>query len=342
MDIQEMVPDEAYMSLIQQSGMLMPWALATVTQLNIPELIGDDRLPVDELARETGADPAALRRLLRYLAVRDVLVEGPAGVFGLGSLGEALRREGTAGTGRLFDPEGFPFRVQMAWSRLPEAIQSGRPGYDMVHGKSFWDDMNAKPERGAGFDAYMAIFTGMWIPSVVSARPWGSYRSFVDVGGGNASMAIALLREAPALRGTIVDLLAVADNARANLKESGVGDRCEVVAGSFFDALPAGADAYLLAQIMHDWPDEQAVRILRRCAEAARPDGHIYVMDRVLAEMATDLMHEEANLLMFNMFGSTERTSAEFADLTAAAGLKVTTIEDLAMGISLIDCVPVP
>ena len=92
-----MVPDEAYARLIQVSGMLMPWALATVTQLNIPELIGDDRLSADELARESGADPAALRRLLRYLALRDVLVEGPAGVFGLGSLGQALRQEATAG-----------------------------------------------------------------------------------------------------------------------------------------------------------------------------------------------------------------------------------------------------
>jgi precorrin-6B methylase 2 len=342
METQEITPDEAYASLIKAYDMLLPWALATVTQLNIPELIGDGRSSADELARKSGADSAALRRLLRYLALRDVLVEGPAGVFGLGSLGEALRKDAAAGAGRLFDPDGFAFRVQMAWSRLPEAIRSGRPGYDMVHGRSFWDDMNSSPELGADFDAKMAVFTSMWIPSVVSARPWGSYRNFVDVGGGNASMAIALLREAPALRGTIVDLPAVANNARANLKQSGVADRCEVVAGSFFDTLPAGADAYLLAQIMHDWPDDQAVRILRRCAEAARPDGHVYVMDRILAEKATDLMHEEANLLMFNMFGATERTSAEFADLTAAADLKITTIEDLAMGISLIDCVPVP
>jgi precorrin-6B methylase 2 len=342
METHEIAPDEAYRRLIQASEMLLPWALATITQLKIPELISGDRCSADELAGKTGANSAALRKLLRYLAVRDVLVEGPAGVFGLGPLGEALRKDAASGPGQLFDPDAFPFRVQMAWSHLPEAIRSGRPGYDLAHGKSFWDDMNSDPERGAGFDEKMAIFTSMWIPSVVSARPWASYRNFVDVGGGNASMAIALLQAAPALRGTIVDLPAVADTARINLNQTGVGDRCDVIAGSFFDPLPAGADAYLLAQIMHDWPDDQAVRILRRCAEAARPDGHVYVMDRVLAEMAADRMHEEANLLMFNMFGATERTSAEFADLTAAADLKITAIEDLAMGISLIDCVPVP
>lgn len=337
-----LIGDEAYARLIDINDMLMPWALATVTQLNIPELIGDGRSSADELARKSGADFAALRRLLRYLSLRDVFVEGPAGVFALGSLGEALRKEAAAGQGRIFDPDGFPFRVQMAWSGLPEAIRSGRPGYDMVHGKPFWDDMNSSKELGADFDAKMAIFTSMWIPGVVSARPWRSYRNFVDVGGGNASMAIALLREAPELHGTIVDLPAVLDNARANLEQSGVADRCALVEGSFFDTLPAGADAYLLAQIMHDWPDDEAVRILRRCAEAAKPDGHIYVMDRILTEKATNPMHELSNLFMFNMFGSTERTGAEFTDLTAAADLRITAIEDLAMGISLIDCVPVP
>ena len=333
-------PDEAYWRLVDTANMLLPWALATITELNLPELIGDDRASASELAAKSGANPAALRKLLRYLAVKDVLVEGPAGTFGLGVLGEALRQD--TGAGQVYDPNGFPFRVQQAWGRLPEAIRSGRPGYEMAHGKSFWDDMDSDPQRRAGFDEKMAIFTSGWIPKVVSARPWASYRSFVDVGGGNASMAIALLGAAPDLRATIVDLPGVVDGARANLSRSGVGDRCEVVAGSFFDPLPAGADVYLLAQIMHDWPDEDAVRILRRCAEAAGPDGHVYVMDRVLPEMATHAAQEEVNLFMFTMFGSTERTAAEFAELTAAADLKITTIDDLAMGFGLIDCVPIP
>lgn len=333
-------PDEAYWRLVDTANMLLPWALATITELNVPELIGDDRVSAGELAAKSGANPAALRKLLRYLAVKDVLVEGPAGTFGLGVLGEALRQD--TGPGQVYDTNGFPFRVQKAWGHLPEAIRSGRPGYEMAHGKSFWDDMDSDPQRRAGFDEKMAIFTSGWIPKVVSARPWASYRSFVDVGGGNASMAIALLGAAPELRGTIVDLPGVVDGARANLSRSGLGDRCEVVAGSFFDPMPAGADVYLLAQIMHDWPDEDAVRILRRCAEAAGPDGHVYVMDRVLPEMATHPGQEEVNLFMFNMFGSTERTAAEFAELTAAADLKITTIDDLAMGFGLIDCVPFP
>jgi hypothetical protein len=105
-------------------------------------------------------------------------------------------------------------------------------------------------------------------PAVAGAYPWGSLGHVVDVGGGNASLLIAILR-AHDLRGTVIDLAGAVGRAEQAIVSAGLGHRADTQAGTFFDALPAGAGGYVLSGVLHDWDDEDAVRILQRCAAVA-------------------------------------------------------------------------
>lgn len=122
--------------------------------------------------------------------------------------------------------------------------------------------------------------------SIVAAYDWGALGHVVDVGGGDGTLLIALLNEYPALRGTIVELPEMAENARKMLDAAGLVERGDVVAGDFFGALPGGAEGYLLCSVLHQWSDEEARTILRNCGSAAAEDGAVFVIEAVPAPVA--------------------------------------------------------
>ena len=163
--------------------------------------------------------------------------------------------------------------------------------------------------------------------SIVAGYPWDTLADVVDVGGGNGTLLTALLTAYPGLRGTLVELGDPAEGARRLFSEAGLAERVSVVAGSFFDPLPQGAGAYLLCNVIGDWNDADAIRILRRCAEAAGITGKVLVVQGVLSGDNTDAT--ASDLTMFLLMGSRERTLDELAGLAAAAGLAMTRVEAL-------------
>lgn len=116
---------------------------------------------------------------------------------------------------------------------------------------------------------------------VVTAYDWGALGDVIDVGGGDGTLLIALLNEYPSLRGTVLELPEMAESARKRFEAAGFGDRAAAVSGDFFAELPAGAEGYLLCAVLGDWDDEDACRILRRCAAAAGEDGAVFVIEPV-------------------------------------------------------------
>jgi hypothetical protein len=162
-----------------------------------------------------------------------------------------------------------------------------------------------------------------WAPAIVSAYDWGSLGRLVDVGGGNGSLLAALLRGHPGLRGTVLDLPTTVEAARARLRAAGLADRGDAVAGSFFDPLPPGAGGYLLCAVLHDWDDQAAGAILRRCAEAAGTSGRVFVVEK----FATDSdQRTEMDLRVLAWFGGRERDLDQLAALAAEAGLGVAAV----------------
>ena len=224
-----------------------------------------------------------------------------------------------------------------AWGTLLSAVRTGKPAYHEAFGRGFWDDLEAHPEIGAKFDELMGP-AGHGMPDwrvLVNPADWESVRTVVDVGGGTGTLLAEILRARPEVRGTLVDLPRPVARSGEVFEAAGVADRATAVAQSFFDPLPAGNDLYVLKNVLGDWPDREATAILKRCAEAARPEG------RVVAFTGAGPGEEASpELLMMVLVGGRGRTLDEFREMAREAGLEVTAVGRQASGRVIAECRP--
>lgn len=299
-----------------------PMAVRVAATLRIADHIAAGLRSARELAVAAGADADAMERLLRYLAVRGLFSRDEAGGYTLTELGEPLRSDHPAGLRAGLDIEGVIGRSELAFTQLLHSVRTGEAAFPQQFGLDFWRDLAADPARRQAFAAVMGSHVPDRSSDIVRGYDWGSLGRLVDVGGGAGAMLIALLKHYPRLHGAVVELAENAEDARSALAAAGLADRGEVVAGSFFDPLPAGAGGYLLSLILHDWGDDPARRILRRCAEAAGTSGAVLVVERV--RVGDDAPHTGMDLRMLALYGGKERRLAELAALARDAGLAVT------------------
>lgn len=318
------------------SDLITPMAVRVAATLRVADRIAVGITTLTELAADVGAEPDALGRLLRYLAARGVFTEPDPGQFALTGSAQPLRDDHPAQIRPLLDFTGALGRADLAFSALLDVVRTGKAGYPMVYGLDFWADLAADPALTKSFDALMAANVVQWEPWL-TAQDWTSTRHIIDVGGGTGALLMALLRAHSHLRGTLVELPITAASAEQALAEAELSKRCDVVAGSFFDPLPAGADVYLLIAIMHNRNDTEATVILRRCAEAAGPGGRVLVGELVATGDEDPQLFTHMDLRMLVYVGGRERTLEEFATLAETAGLTITSVTPAGRG-SLIDC----
>lgn len=297
-----------------------PMAVRVAATLRLADHIAAGLRTAGELAPVVRADPDALERLLSYLAVRGVFDRDAGGRFSLTRLGEALRENHPAGKRALLDIDGLG-RSELSFVQLLHSVRTGEAAFPQQFGGTFWQDLAADPLRATAFDRWMSVNIERRLPDLVEGYDWSELGHLVDVGGGDASLLVALMTRHPLLRGTVLDLDATADAARRALGAAGLADRSDVVAGSFFDQVPAGADGYLLSWILHDWADEPATQILRRCAQAAGEHGRVIVAESIRPDGESP--HTGMDLRMLAFYGGKERGVAELAALAADAGLRV-------------------
>ncbi|MFI6509033.1 methyltransferase [Streptosporangium sp. NPDC050855] len=301
-----------------------PMAIRVAATLRIADRVAAEPRSARELAEQTGAHADALERVLRHLAAKGVLSRDDAGRYALTPLGEPLRTGHPAHLRDMLDIDGAVGRAELSLVRLLHSVRTGEAAYPVQFGRPFWDDLAANPALAASFDARMGADAVERAGEIVSACDWGALGHVVDVGGGDGTLMIALLTRFPALRGTVVDLPGTAETARKALAEAGLADRGDVVPGSFFEPLPRGRGGYLLSSVVHDWDDEAARTILRRCAEAAGDDGSVFVIERIGPDGESP--HTAMDLRMLAYYGGKERRAAELAALAADAGLEAVAV----------------
>ncbi|MBK6869829.1 MAG: hypothetical protein IPG94_00160 [Kineosporiaceae bacterium] len=232
------------------------------------------------------------------------------------------------------------------------------PAFPQRFGADFWNDLAADAHRSADFDALMGGRLAADAPVVATAFDWGTTEHVVDVGGGDGTLLIAILRAHAGLRGTVVDLTGPIARATAAIESAGLRDRAVAREGSFFDALPAGAGGYLLSGVLHDWDDAHARRILQRCAEAATitdptsrtGSGAVFVIDHIdhdhvdhvdTDDAVTTATDTEGDLRMLCYLNGRERTLAQLGELAESAGLQVGSVTP-AGSRSIIELRPAP
>ena len=152
----------------------------------------------------------------------------------------------------------------------------------------------------------------MAVPDVLSAYDFSGISTLMDVGGGLGELMCAILREYPSMRGVVFDLPHCAEGAKKTISDAGLADRCEFIAGSFFESVPTGADAIIMKSIIHDWNDERCVGILQNCHRALPPAARLMLIDKVIPEKLApggdDLFVLLDDLNMLRGPGGCERT----------------------------------
>jgi hypothetical protein len=325
MDADKVLPPVALMRLIL--GGCASLAVRTMVSLNLADHLARGARGVNELAEAADVDVGALRRLLAVLAALGLCerIDGPATVA-LTPMGSLLRSDSPGPFKNLTSVMTAPW-ITRAWEALPEAIRTGETVFDDVHGMGFWEFLAANPDEAAVFNAGMTGGAEQRAAAILEVCDLTGVQTTIDIGGGQGRLVATLLAETPGMRGIVVDRAEVVAGAGSVLASAGVIDRCEVVAADFFVDVPSGGDVYVLAQILHDWADDEALAILRVCAAAMAPGARLIVVEQVLPSTdAVDLIPVLTDINMLVLVGGQERNGAEYSALLEEAGFSGTVV----------------
>lgn len=328
------MPPRDAVNIWSVSDLCTPWCVHVVATLRIADHIAAGNTGIADLAAASGSNSDSLHRVLRHLVGNGLFEEPAPGQFALNEPARALL-DSSARWG--LDLDSFGGRMAYAWGSLLTAVRTGAPAYHTVFGRPFWEDLQAHPDIAASFDALMGPGHGPPDPEVLVTGGWESVRTVVDVGGGTGSLLAEILRVRPTVRGMLVDLPSTVARSGEVFQAAGVTERVTTVGQSFFDPLPAGADLYLLKSVLADWSDREALAILTRCAEAARPSGRIVVLNGVSPDERSG---PSPALLMMVLVGGRERSLTEFRALAAAARLDIQAAERQQSGRFVVECRP--
>jgi O-methyltransferase domain/Dimerisation domain len=321
------------------NGYQVTQAIHVAATLGIADLLRDGPRGSEDLAAQTSTQAPSLHRVLRALGAVGVLHEGDDGRFALTDVGECLRSDAPEPVGGWAAYVGLPSHFA-AWANLLHTVRTGENAFRSVHGNTVWEYRARHPEDGRLFDQAMTDITHRANQHLLEAYDFGRFGTVVDVGGGHGALLAGVLAAHPLVRGVVFDQPHVVAGAPAVLEAAGVADRCQAVGGSFFDAVPAGADAYVLKAILHDWDDEDAVRILGSCRDAITADGAVLVVERELGGPNQNPDGKFSDLNMMVGPGGRERTREEFADLLAAGGFALQRAVPTAIGLSVFEARP--
>lgn len=311
----------AILRLTELADCVIPFAIRAVCELRIADHLAAGALPVAELAARSGSDPAALERTLRALAGKGVFTETGPGAFALTPLAQPLRSDHPVSL-----RQAYPLLVgdTHAWARFDHSLRTGDSAFEHVHGMDYWTYLGRHPEDSARFDGSQAAATRLELRTMLPAYDaWSGLRTVVDVGGGNGAFLAGLLARFPAMRGTVLDLPHVVANAPESLREAGVAERATVVGGSFFDDVPAGADAYLLKRVLYHWTDDRAGVLLSRVRAAMREDSRLLLLEPVVYPGDSAEIGKIYDLILLTMAGGGARTEEQIDTLLTAAGLRM-------------------
>ncbi|NKE61792.1 methyltransferase [Lentzea sp. PSKA42] len=324
------------------SGLVTPMALRVAVTLGLPDRLRADHADADptadpaaadlaasvaRLASELDVNPMALELLLGHLATLGIVERTGTG-YRTTEFGALLCGDAGNGLNNFLHQETAAGRADLAFADLIHSVRTGEPAYPVRYGRDFWTDLAEQPHLRAAFDRQMTWRIREEVPAFVDAIDWSRFPAIVDVGGGPGDLLTAVLRAHPGVRGHLVDLEVAP--ARANFSE--FGDRAEVTAGSFFDPLPAGGDAYLLFNVLHNWDDEQSRRILARVVEAMPRSGRLLVVESIRGVGAST----EMDLVMLVHFGGWERSVEEFQNLASPTGLALESVIEVTEGRSVL------
>ena len=311
--------------------------MGAAARLGVADQLESGALPVGELAARVGAHPQALYRALRACAAVGVFTEQPDQAFANNELSRTLRSNVPGSMRDLAIAQSAPGHWR-PWALLTKAIKAGESTASEALGCDLWDWYRGHPEESAAFTGAMDNLAAQVAAEVTRAIDFSRVRRVVDVGGANGTLVSAVLRAFPDTRGVLLDLAHVVEPVKRTLVAIGLAERCEAVAGDFFEAVPRG-DVMLLKQILHDWNDDQCTVLLRNCAESLPSGGRVLVVEMIISEDGRPCGAHLTDVNMLVLLPGRERTVTEYSRLFAAAGLRLERVHPTQSSFSIVEAV---
>ncbi|WP_327393368.1 MULTISPECIES: methyltransferase [unclassified Streptomyces] len=328
-------------------GHMAARTVRAAVEFGIVDIIGvDGEGTAQEIAERCGTLPQPTHRLLRALAGLGLLTETRPGSFTVTPTGALLSEKDENSFGAFVRMFLDPAMLQ-AWDQLDESIRTGKTAFDTVFGTDFFSYLDKHPDLSARFNSAMSQGTRSITAALPSLYDFARFTTVVDIGGGDGTLLSAVLKGTPALRGVVYDTAGGLAQAKATFEREGVADRATTAVGNFFTAAPRGGDLYLIKSVLHDWNDEQCVRILGHIRDAIPDEGRLLIVEPVMpttAEAQGAGVPYLSDLNMLVNVGGRERTREDFAELCRAAGFSAPSFTPIGPsgGYFAIEAAPVP
>ena len=292
-------------------------AIAAAADLGLADLLANGPLHIDSLAEMTLTHSRSLFRMMRALESAGIFAQVSPRVFANtpvseclrsnvpGSLRSAVRAVLSSGHGE-YD----------AWAGFAHSVRTGEPAFDHVYGYDFWEFLERNPDQRSVYNESQQTASGLFAAAVAGAYDWGRFSVIADLGGGTGTLLKAILDRYAACRGILFDLPEAVSKAIPHA-------RAERAGGSFFEAVPSGADAYILKSVVHDFPDAQVGAILNNIRKVLQPEGRLALVENVITDSPESIWAKWADLHMLALLGGAERTAAEYSELLGNSGFEL-------------------
>jgi O-methyltransferase domain len=314
--------------------------LHVAAKLSLADYLADGPKSADELSGPTGTHAPSLYRAMRALCDLGLFTEDTAHRFSLTPLSEVLKTD-VAGSYKTTVLMLTGDMFCRAMDNLLYSVQTGKPGFEQAFGVPFFDWLENHPEQASMFSQTMVGYHGTEHKAVASAYDFSGLGMIVDVGGATGNFLIAILECYPQPRGILFDMPHVVCDAPALIQSHSLQDRIRIEAGSFFDHVPQGGDAYLLSQIIHDWEEGQCLTVLGNCRNAMKPDSRLLIVERVLPSSGARHPAKRLDISMLVLTGGQERTEQEYRELLSKAGFRLSQIVPTESTVSVMEAFPV-
>lgn len=321
--------------LQMMSGYWVSQSLYVAAQLGIADLLANGSQSVEALAKATNAHPENLYRLLRALASVGVFAEEAGEKFHLTPLATFLQTgDNTQRAMAIHIGEQPSWK---AWGALLHTVQTGETAFPHANGIEVFPYYAEHPESAEPFNQAMTNYSEVVSQMLRKVYDFSPFQKIIDVGGGHGSLLTSILKDNQQAQGIVFDLPPTAEKAGERIEQENLSARCEAIGGDFFEAVPAGGDAYILKTIIHDWDEERAIKILENVHRAMKDDGKLLLIETVIPANNEPSFAKLCDLHMMIMTGGRERTESEYAGLFEKAGFKLNRIVPTEMLVSVIE-----
>ena len=332
-------PPEVMFKMI--TGYWVSQTVGALARLGVCDLLVDGPRRADALASEVGADPSALFRVMRAAASVGVLRQHDDDQFSLTPIGETLRSN-VPGSMRDMAIAQTAVGHWAPWGAFIDAVRTGETQSQKMLGKSVFEHYDDHPAERTAFMGAMQGLSELVAGELVRLVDFVGVQRVADIGGSGGTLVAAVLDAHADIGGILFDLPNVAEKARSAIEARGLTGRCDVVGGDFFETVPGGADVYILKQILHDWNDEQCVKILSNIATGLPSAGRVLVLEMVIPDDRTPTPAQLMDVNMLALLPGRERTQSEYANLFRAAGLQLKSVTQTHSPFQIVEATAAP